>query len=202
MRKPIIILCATLLCACANNPATSSVAFSSSNVASSSVVISSEPPGLSAWELTGDALPQNPAQGKHYDLAFSTTNGRGDTVSFIGDAILKGAGSKSGISIDNTIQLSKEEGQIYMTSGSAIYIEIEIARIAQSYGGEEYDYTGIPTLYSANEMTADNGEKVELSLTELPNGHYVYGAMLPHMRFRLANESEYALYIYRIANLG
>ena len=180
---------------------TSEDSVASSEATTSVFETSQDVPGFNAWQLTSAALPANPIQGKNYNLEFSTTNGRGDTISFIGDSILKGAGSKSGVSIDNTIQLSKEEGQFYMTSGTANYLQIEIAHISQFYEGEDHDYTGVPTIYSADEMTADNGEKVEMTRSELENGHYLYSGVLPHSRFRLANESKFAIYIYLVSNL-
>lgn len=127
----------------------------------------------------------------------------GSTVSFVGDAIRKGEGSKGEVSLENTIQLSKEEGNLYMTSGSASFVRFEIPIIHQYYGGEDHDFTGVPTVYSAEEMTADNGEivKLEKELNTDQTG-YIYSFLVPHGRFRLANESGNALYIRYIANVG
>lgn len=134
-----------------------------------------------------------------------THNGKGDEVTFLADDILTGGGTKGddNISIDNTMQLSKNYGYIYMTSGYATYITFRIAHIVQTYGGEAHDFTGVPTVYSADEMTANNGEVVELQREESEDHHYyTYSCMLPHSRFRLANESGNALYIYEINNLA
>ena len=160
-------------------------------------------PGDGAWELTAAALPANPATGKHYGISFSVTALNGSTVSFVGDAIRKGEGSKGEVSLENTIQLSKEEGNLYMTSGCASFVRFEIPIIHQYYGGVDHDFTGVPTVYSAEEMTADNGEIVELEkqLNTDETG-YIYSFLVPHGRFRLANESGNALYIRYIANVG
>ena len=90
-----------------------------------------------------------------------------------------------------------------MTSGSASFVRFEIPIIHQYYGGEDHDFTGVPTVYSAEEMTADNGEivKLEKKLNTDETG-YIYSFVVPHGRFRLANESGNALYIRYISNVG
>ena len=117
----------------------------------------------------------------------------------MGYKLRTGGGSKSGVSIDNTIQMSKESGYLYMTSGAASHIEFEIKIISSSYG----DFTGSPTVYSADEMDEENGVDVTLDRTEGKDGTtYIYSCELPFSRFRLANESSYALYITYIRNIG
>ena len=136
------------------------------------------------------------------DVSFSVLNGAGETVSFFGTNLLHGAGSKSGVSIDDTIQMSKESGYFYMTSGYASYIEFSILKITQTYGGETHDFTGTPSLYVAETMTEDNGDPIDLTIAEEDDAHIVYGAVILPGRFRLANESSYALYIQYLRNLA
>ena len=181
----------------------SAITIESSEVSEESSSTHEAVPGDGAWELTTAALPANPATGKHYGISFSVTARNGSTISFVGDAIRKGEGSKGEVSLENTIQLSKEEGNLYMTSGSASFVRFEIPIIHQYYGGADHDFTGVPTVYSAEEMTADNGEIVELErgLNTDETG-YIYSFVVPHGRFRLANESGNALYIRYISNVG
>ena len=152
-------------------------------------------PSTAAWELTCNALPANPAQGTLDDVAFTVTDADQAEVGFMGYKLRTGGGSKSGVSIDNTIQMSKESGYLYMTSGVASHIEFEIKHTG--------DYTGTPTVYSADEMDEENGVHVTLDRTEGKDGTtYIYSCELPFSRFRLANESSYALYITYIRNIG
>lgn len=156
-------------------------------------------PSTAAWELTCNALPANPAQGTLDDVAFTVADADQAEVGFMGYKLRTGGGSKSGVSIDNTIQMSKESGYLYMTSGAASHIEFEIKIISGSYG----DFTGSPTVYSADEIDEENGTEVTLDRTEGKDGTtYIYSCELPFSRFRLANESSYALYITYIRNIG
>lgn len=123
----------------------------------------------------------------------------GSTVSFLGDDILKGGGSKGGVSIDDTIQLAKQTGYFYMTAGMAVHLEFDVVRIIETYGGLDHDFTGVPTLYSDEEMDASNGERVELTcLVDEANQVVHYSCDLPFARFRIQNDSSYALYIAEV----
>lgn len=160
------------------------------------------------WELTADALPKNPASGTNHDIDFSILNANQQTISFRADCVLRGAGTKGDkkTSIDGTIQLSKNDGEgskgyLYMTSGSASSIEFKTLKNFASYN--QTDYSGVPEVYSADEMTASNGEKVELKKEETADGlYYVYTATLPHNRFRLESSSGNAIYLYYLKNLA
>lgn len=149
------------------------------------------------WELTSADLPDNPSSGRHYDVSFSIKSSIGDSLSFVGDAFLRGGGSKNGISIDNTIQLSKEEGMITLVEGYASFLSFEVLRINTNWG----DFTGTPTVYSAKNQDKTNGEEVELDCKESEDGStYIYSCSIPYGMFRLANESSNALYIKYIKN--
>ena len=180
----------------------------SSETVSSSMQSQSEDrpvPGQGAWSLTSSALPKNPSSGTLQDITFTTTNGKGDTISFFGSSLRTGEGTKGleKLSVANTIQVSKNAGFFYMTSGSASHLEFRIAHITGKDGSGTFDVTGVPSIYSANEMTADNGALVELSRKTTEDGlYYDYSCDLPAGRFRFANESNYAVYIYYLNNLA
>ena len=172
---------------------------SSSNEESSDSKEASLDPEAAIWTLSGADLPKNPSQGKHHDLPFSVNAQDGSTVSFLGDDILKGGGSKGGVSIDDTIQLTKQTGYFYMTAGMAVHLEFDVVRIIETYGGLDHDYTGVPSLYSGDEMDASNGERVELTcLIDEANQKVHYSCDLPYARFRIQNDSGYALYIQEV----
>ena len=136
-------------------------------------------------------------------MEFSTTDGAGRTISFIGYDILNGAGTKGleKISIDNTIQVSKETGYFYMTAGSAWDLEFKIAHVTGKDGTGTFDVTGTPTIYADADIGPTGGTPVELERKESEDGHYyIYSCMLPAGRFRLANESNYVINIYYLQN--
>lgn len=183
----------------------SAEAIESSEVDDSSVDIPE--PGQGAWSLTSTVLPANPTSGTLHDQTFSVLNGLGQTVSFYADNIRTGEGTKGKgdekVSLENTIQLTKETGVIYMTSGTASYLEFEIVRVIQTFDGVAHDYTGVPTIYSADEMSLSNGELVALSSEIAEDGRSItYSCILPHSQFRLENNSSNALYIHYINNLA
>ena len=162
-------------------------------------------PGQGAWSLTSSALPENPSSGTLQDITFTTTNGKGDTVSFFGSSLRTGEGTKGleKLSVANTIQVSKSAGFFYMTSGSASHLNFRIAHITGKDATGTFDVTGVPSIYSADEMTANNGTLVELSRVTTEDGlYYDYSCDLPAGRFRFANESKYAIYIYYLNNLA
>lgn len=160
------------------------------------------------WTVDGTALPaKNPDSGTFHDLEFSTVGSDGEVVSFLGDCIRRGEGSKNKVSIDNTIQLSRfdeEEGvkgYFYMTSGTAKKLEFKILRNYVAYS--DTDFSGVPAVYSADVMTEDNGDPVALNKEETADGkYYIYRCTLPHDRFRIETSTGNAMHIYFLSNLA
>lgn len=167
-------------------------------------------PGQGAWELLASALPsKNPDSGTFHNIDFSVLNGKGETISFHADYIRRGEGTKGDnkISAANTIQLSKNDvdagtkGYIYMTSGYASHIEFKTLRIYSAYN--QADYSGVPAIYSADEMDKDNGEQVEVHRETSEDGnYYIYSADIPYSRFRIETSTGNAMYICYLRNLA
>ena len=150
------------------------------------------------WELTYENIPTTTA-GK-YNIEFDFSN---DDASFHGSYLQRGGGDKNGIPLDETIQVKAEKdgshGYFYLTSGIAYRLSFAILRIHSFYGGEDHDFTGVPTVYSAETMDDDNGEEVTLEKTlttdKMDREVYLYEATLPHPAFRFENRSGYVIYL-------
>lgn len=88
-----------------------------------------------------------------------------------------------------------------MTSGYASHIEFKTLRIYSAYN--QADYSGVPAIYSADEMDKDNGEQVEVHRETSEDGnYYIYSADIPYSRFRIETSTGNAMYICYLSNLA
>jgi hypothetical protein len=92
---------------------------------------------------------------------------------------------------------TSEEERIYfyVTEGSYTSIEFEIQHKVLAYN--QQDVTGVPAIYSAEEINESNGQEVEIEMELSQDGTmYHCTAELPYGQFRFENASpSYALYM-------
>ena len=169
---------------------------SSEDILSSSEISSYRPtPGDSTWTLDYNAIPATSSGAYNIDFDFSVTSLNGAVQGFHGSYLQRGNGSKEGVSLNNTIQIKKGDGYFYTTTASCVFLRIITLKTG--------DYTGVPTLYSSNDLTRKGGTEISLEKTVLENQNKIqYEAMIPGGKFRLENNSSNVLYIVSMTNVG
>ena len=174
---------------------------SSLDSSSSSLSKDASPSQSASWELTYLAIPATPQSKYNEDFDFEVTDELGGKVTFHGDLLQRGAGSKDGVSIDNTIQMKKTHSYFYMTSGQASSICFSILDLSSAYG----DFSGTPSIFVGDE-TLGRSDGTKIALTPEKNedaGTVDYAFEMPQgaSRFRFENASSNAIYLTRLSNL-
>ena len=169
---------------------------SSEDTLSSSEISSYRPtPGDSTWTLDYNAIPATSSGDYNIDFDFSVTSLNGTVQGFHGSYLQRGNGSKEGVSLNNTIQIKKGTGYFYTTTASCVFLRFITLKTG--------DYTGVPTLYSSNDLTRKGGTEISLEKTVLENQNKIqYEAIIPEGKFRLENNSSNVLYIVSMTNVG
>ena len=123
-------------------PHESSQSSSSSESSSSQAEVS-----MGDWTLGPSALSDSAQSQYLNDYSFLITDTSGHEVSFYGDYIQRGKGEW-----DGTIQMKKEVGLLECRSKGSGTLSLSITKRIVSYGGEDRDFTGIPSLYISSDL--------------------------------------------------
>lgn len=107
--------------------------------------------------------------------------------SFFGDRMQRGSGDHEG-----TIQFSnstKGSGYFYNLTPMSASITLTVKKQTQSYSGQDFDFTGVPTIYVGEEINPS----LEIEpLLEETDRYYIYKFSVPSY-FKIVDESEYKM---------
>lgn len=168
----------------------------------SSASASSEPidPSLSTWSITGQYIDKA-KQGYPAPKSYAAEDN--ESVSFEFTYAQKADGTKGDakVSIDNTICMRKYDGEITQLTGEAKSITIVTLYNYSQYTATA-DMSGNLTLYAGTSEDPSEWEEVTMEKTlHAEDYRYVYTCEVPdHSRIRIANESDFAVYIYNLSS--
>ncbi len=102
---------------------------------------------MGSWTLGCSGIADSAQSQYLNDYTFSLTDASGKEVSFYGDYIQRGKGDWDGL-----IQMKKEVGVLECRTKGSGTLTLSVKKRIVSYGGEDYDYTGIPSLYVSSDL--------------------------------------------------
>lgn len=146
--------------------------------------------------MTRADIPETQQSQYNRNFDFEVQSESGPVV-LHGDYIQQGKGEHEGFIQMRKTTKDYETDRIYfyVTEGSYTSVEFEFQHKIVDYS--QQDVSGIPAIYSAEEIDESNGEEVEIEMELSPDGTmYHCTAELPYGQFRFENVSpNYALYM-------
>ena len=187
-----------------SEPAPSSISLSesSSEPTPSSESVSSEAidPALSSWSITGQYIDKA-KQGYPAPKSYPAEDNESVSFEFVNAQKADGTKGDAKVSIDNTICMRKYDGEITQETGEAKSITIVTLYNYSQYTATA-DMSGNLTLYAGTDE--DPTEWAEVTMEKTLNAEdfrYVYTCEVPdHAKIRIANLSDFAVYIYTLSS--